>query len=189
MIDPTTGAVQPFASQDLGQVKSTLDTIGVSADKVARSLTSAFANAAVSGKSLDQTLQGIVSTLGKVVVNAGMKPVQQGLSQLISSALSGLGGGGAGGGATAFAEGGIVAQPTFFGSGGGVGLMGERGAEAIIPLSRGPDGRLGLSAGNGSAPTAVHVTISTPDADSFNRSQVQVSSAIARAVARGQRGL
>ena len=40
-----------------------------------------------------------------------------------------------------FADGGVVASPTFFGANGSVGLMGERGAEAIMPLARGPDGQ------------------------------------------------
>lgn len=35
----------------------------------------------------------------------------------------------------------------------------------------------------------VIVTISTADVESFRRSEVQIASALARAVARGQRGL
>jgi phage-related minor tail protein len=66
--------------------------------------------------------------------------------------------------------------------------MGEAGAEAIMPLARGPDGRLGVSAGGG-APTLVTVNIATPDAESFKRSEAQVSAALARAVARGRRAL
>jgi tape measure domain-containing protein len=48
-----------------------------------------------------------------------------------------------------FAKGGIVTRPTFFkfANGGQMrnGLMGEAGPEAIVPLKRGPDGRLGIS--------------------------------------------
>ena len=87
------------------------------------------------------------------------------------------------------AQGGVVAQPTFFASNGGVGLMGERGAEAIMPLARGPDGRLGVAAGPQGVPVSVTVNIAASDAESFRRSQVQITSALARAVARGQRGL
>jgi phage-related minor tail protein len=57
-----------------------------------------------------------------------------------------------------------------------------------MPLARGPDGRLGVAAGGG-APTHVTVNIATPDADSFKRSEAQVSAALARAVARGRRAL
>ena len=89
-----------------------------------------------------------------------------------------------------FADGGIVASPTYFGAGGSLGLMGERGAEAIMPLARGPNGQLGVVANGGTA-RATHVTVNiqTPDVESFRRSETQVAAALARAVARGRRGL
>jgi phage-related minor tail protein len=56
--------------------------------------------------------------------------------------------------ARAFAEGGtftnqIVTRPTYFRYGGGIGLMGEAGPEAIVPLKRMADGSLGVEAGSG----------------------------------------
>jgi phage-related minor tail protein len=87
-----------------------------------------------------------------------------------------------------FAAGGIVNSPTLFGMRGGMGLMGERGAEAILPLARGPDGRLGVQSGGGGA-VNVTVHIQTPDVAGFERSRGQVSAMIARAVQRGQRDL
>jgi len=86
-----------------------------------------------------------------------------------------------------FAQGGIVSTPTTFPMQGGTGLMGEAGPEAIMPLRRGPDGRLGVAASN-SAPT-INITINTPDADSFQRSRTQVAATLARAVDRGRRNL
>lgn len=54
----------------------------------------------------------------------------------------------AAGGARMFAQGGIVNGPTAFTFGGGqLGVMGEAGPEAIMPLKRGPDGRLGVAGG------------------------------------------
>ena len=47
-----------------------------------------------------------------------------------------------------FANGGVVNSPTMFGmSGGRTGLMGEAGPEAIMPLKRGSDGKLGVEGG------------------------------------------
>ncbi|QNK70254.1 phage tail length tape measure family protein [Variovorax sp. PAMC26660] len=40
----------------------------------------------------------------------------------------------------------VVGSPTFFPFANGIGLMGEAGPEAIMPLRRGSDGRLGVSA-------------------------------------------
>ncbi len=46
-----------------------------------------------------------------------------------------------------FASGGIVSRPTLFGmANGGIGMMGEAGDEAVMPLRRGPGGRLGVEA-------------------------------------------
>jgi len=45
----------------------------------------------------------------------------------------------------AYADGGVVGGPTFFPmSGGNTGLMGEAGPEAIMPLKRGANGKLGV---------------------------------------------
>src|SRR5690606_148301 len=43
----------------------------------------------------------------------------------------------------------IVHGPTVFPFAKGIGLMGEAGPEAIMPLHRGPDGSLGVKAGGG----------------------------------------
>ena len=128
-----------------------------------------------------------------------MKPLRSGLTALFKSALASgdgdataLAKGGviARGQVMPFAKGGVVAAPTYFPLARGMGLMGEAGTEAVMPLARGPDGRLGVSAaGTGARPVQVTVNIATPDADSFRRSEAQVAAALARAVARGQRGL
>jgi hypothetical protein len=53
---------------------------------------------------------------------------------------------GQGGKLMAFADGGIVSKPTMFPMAGGMGLMGEKGPEAVMPLQRGSDGKLGVQA-------------------------------------------
>lgn len=55
-----------------------------------------------------------------------------------------------GGSMKAFAKGGVVGGPTTFPMAGGkIGLMGEAGPEAIMPLSRGADGKLGVKMSGG----------------------------------------
>lgn len=110
---------------------------------------------------------------------------------------------GAGGGSTfgmgglfgtqpvAFAKGGVVDDPTMFGFGGGrTGLMGEAGAEAIMPLRRGPDGSLGVAmhdTGGGGQPVNITFNVSSPDAGSFMKSEAQVAAMLSRVASRGSR--
>ena len=172
-----------------------LDAITVQFGKtLSRSLASGIAH----GKGFDDILRNIGTRMIDIALKAAFKPLETGVTSALSGLFKGVGGlfngGGAGatmfdlGGATAFAEGGVINAPQYFPLGKGMGLAGERGAEAILPLARGPDGRLGVAGGGGGG-VSVHMTISTPDAESFRRSEAQVSAALTRAVARGQRNL
>lgn len=90
-----------------------------------------------------------------------------------------------GGKLTAFADGGIVNGASMFPTAGGMGLMGEAGPEAIIPLSRGKDGTLGVAGGGN------HITmnISTPDPNSFRQNTGQMMAQMNLALRRSQRNL
>jgi lambda family phage tail tape measure protein len=65
-------------------------------------------------------------------------------------------------GVTAFASGGVVNRPTMFRHGGGLGVMGEAGPEAIMPLRRLGNGRLGVEttgSGGGTQNVVVNVSV------------------------------
>ncbi|MFK8873788.1 phage tail tape measure protein [Serratia sarumanii] len=114
----------------------------------------------------------ILSDLAKIALRMAM-------SQGLQSLFGAMGGGGNNPGQVpmfANAKGGVysspslsaysgqvVNQPTFFAFAKGAGVMGEAGAEGILPLKRGPDGRLGVSAYNtasaGATGTAPQVNI------------------------------
>jgi phage-related minor tail protein len=150
----------------------------------AKAITAAFAQGATGAKSFDSVLKSLALRLSSLSLNLALKPLTGALSGGFEKLFSGLSESN-----TPFAKGGVIAAPTYFPlSPGRVGLAGEAGPEAIMPLSRGPDGRLGVAASGGLA-QHVTVNIATPDAESFRRSETYLTGLIARAVARGQRGL
>ena len=81
-----------------------------------------------------------------------------------------------------YAYGGIVNRPTLFPMANGMGLMGEAGAEAILPLRRGSNGKLGVqSSGGGSTVINVSVDASSSSVQSNGDGQ-QFGEAIATAI-------
>ncbi|MEP9379735.1 phage tail tape measure protein [Aquabacter sp. CN5-332] len=160
----------------------------------ASTLADAFTGVAVRGKDVDDVVEGIGQRFSNLALNLALKPVEQGIAGAFSSVLGispfAKGGVIAEGAVRPFAKGGVVAAPTYFPLAGGAGLMGEKGAEAILPLARGADGALGVRMeGSGGPHASVVVNVSTPDAGAFRRSDVYLSGLVARAVARGQRGV
>jgi hypothetical protein len=92
-----------------------------------------------------------------------------------------------------FGYGGVVTQPTVFPmANGNIGLMGEKDWEAVMPLARTPKGELGVKAAEGGKQTVVNgpmvqFNITTPDADSFRKTQGQLMAEASLAVQRGMR--
>lgn len=175
-----------------------LDTLDRLAQKFGQSLSKALGGNLNAGRQLDSVLGTLATRLSGIAVKAALSPVRSALQGTVKGLLGSLTGadeafarGGviAGGRVRPFASGGVVAAPTYFPMAGGTGLMGEAGPEAILPLRRGSDGRLGVAAGAGERPVSVTVNIATPDAESFRRSEAQVAASLARAVARGRRAL
>lgn len=78
----------------------------------------------------------------------GVSPLPAGMGSG-TGGIYALGGAFSGGNVIPFARGGVVSRPTLFPMANGAGLMGEAGPEAIMPLRRGPDGRLGVSGAGG----------------------------------------
>jgi phage-related minor tail protein len=194
-----------MADDDILSTSSTLDSLSLKTKELtagaqgfARAMTQAFSASIVGGKQLDDVLKSLALRISDLALKLAFKPLEKSLASGISTFLSGLTGS-AGGAASSnsvaaaagaikpFAAGGVIGTPTYFPLvGGGTGLAGEAGPEAIMPLKRGPDGRLGVAGGGGNNIT---VQIATPDLDSFKRSESYITGQIARAVARGQRSL
>ncbi|CAK7255330.1 MULTISPECIES: phage tail tape measure protein [unclassified Shinella] len=163
---------------DAGQLSAIFDDLEARSRSFGAALTNALKGAVVDGKGLESVLRGLALRMSDIALSVGLKPLEGFLSTGFSGLL---------GGATPFAKGGVVASPTYFGTGGGLGLMGEAGAEAILPLKRGPDGALGV-AGEGGG-TRIVFNVTAQDAASFRKSEGQIAAMLTRAVGRGQRSL
>jgi len=82
-----------------------------------------------------------------------------------------------------YAYGGIVNRPTLFPMKNGMGLMGEAGAEAILPLRRGANGKLGVqSSGGGSTVINVSVDASGSEVSGNTNEGNQLGNIIAVAI-------
>ncbi|MEM9049143.1 MAG: phage tail tape measure protein [Pseudomonadota bacterium] len=163
-------------------------------------LRGAFEDLVLDGGRASDVLRQLGAGLASDVFSSAIKPVQSalgsGVQSIVSGGLSSLFGGilpfanggvVASGRLRAFANGGIVDGPTAFPMRGGTGLMGEAGPEAIMPLARGADGRLGVRGAGGGV--NITMNISTPDVEGFRRSRGQIAADVSRALRQGQKNL
>jgi phage-related minor tail protein len=163
------------------------------ADRLAKgfgaSISSALSGAIVYGRNFNDVISALGLRLSSLALNAAFKPLEQGFSTLFRGMFTNTNPAPQPAPMIPFASGGVISTPSYFPLGANMGLAGERGAEAIMPLARGADGKLGVAAQTQAAPVSVTVNIAAQDAASFRRSEAYVSGAIARAVARGNRSL
>ncbi len=194
----TTGMVGAFEGE-LSRMRETMVFTGrevnVLSSGIGGGLRRAFDGLVFDGAKLSDALKSVAKSLADTVYGIAMKPVQNALGGAIASGLSGLlggimpfekGGSFSQGRVMPFAKGGVVSQATPFAMRGGQGLMGEAGPEAIMPLARGADGRLGVQSSGGGSVTVV-MNITTPDVQGFQRSQSQIAAQAQRMLSRGQR--
>ncbi len=152
-------------------------------DSVVGHMTSSMENLAITGKfRFREMTVSILQDLSKIYMRmATMKLVNYVGSYLFGGSGVSTAGGSVGGmfataahgrvfnssGLVAFARGGVVSSPTYFGFNGGRGLMGEQGSEAVMPLTRTANGNLGVQVqgmGGGTvvnAPVSVSVTVNS----------------------------
>lgn len=156
----------------------------------------AFDGLVFDGMKLSDALKSVANSIVNATYSAAIRPVQNQLGGLIAGGIEGLvnaavpfasGGAFTRGRVIPFASGGVIDRATYFPMRGGTGLMGEAGPEAIMPLSRGADGRLGIRTEGGGRPVQVVMNITTPDVQGFARSQSQIAAEMSRLIARGQR--
>lgn len=192
--------VSAALSEELGRLRQSMAytgrEVGLLSSGIAGGLRRAFAGLAMDGLKLGDALKGVARSIAESAFSVAMRPIEQAIGGALAQGMNGLlsgampfanGGSFAHGRVMPFAQGGVVSQPTYFPMRGATGLMGEAGPEAIMPLRRGADGRLGVQAASGGRPVNVTFHITTPDVQGFSRSQSQIAAQMGRLLARGER--
>lgn len=198
-LNGTVGLVSTFEGE-LSKMQESLAFTGREVNSLASGfsggLMRAFDGVVFNGAKMSDALRGLAQSMTQTVFNTAMKPVSNAIGGFLAGGLNSLmskgmpfanGGAFTSGRVMPFAQGGIVSSPTAFGMRGGTGLMGEAGPEAIMPLTRGPDGKLGVRAQGGGGGVTVVMNISTPDVAGFQRSQSQIAAQAMQALSRGSR--
>ena len=184
-------------STDTSQFDLAMESLTDATKGFGQVFSSTISRSIQTGKSFEDTIRSIGQRFSDLALNQALKPIEDSFGNILGSLVSGFsspssfnGGSFANASVTPFAKGGVVSSPTAFNFGNRLGVMGEAGAEAIMPLRRGSDGRLGVAA---SAPTAgdmnVIFNVTASDVESFRKSEGQLTAMLARAVSRGQRGI
>lgn len=188
-------------SADTTQFDNAMSALNDSTKDFGRVFSSTISGAITSGKGFEDTLRSIGQKFADLALNQALKPLENIFGNLLGNVAGSFGTGTgipgfAQGGIfqnqslVPFANGGIVSSPTPFNFGQRLGVMGEAGPEAIMPLKRGADGKLGVAAGeNAGSSMNVVFNVTSNDASSFKRSEGQIAAMLARAVSRGQRNL
>jgi len=148
--------------QSLDQANNPIKQLG---DTLKNSLGDAFTSIVDGSKSAGEAFRD----MARMVIKQAFEML---VVQPILNSMFGGGGGGSfltalfsangnaftkGGKVTPFADGGVVSAPTAFQHSGGLGVMGEAGPEAIMPLKRGKNGKLGVQAdGGGQQPVVIN---------------------------------
>jgi lambda family phage tail tape measure protein len=182
-VTKTTSAMEDFRA-GIGSYIESIGTLGANLSNVTQTAFKGLEDAIVSLTttgtfSFRQFAQSIIEEITRMVTRmliiapllrsvqslfgggggGGLLGVASSLSKTIGFGASAMGNVFAQNGIQKFARGGIVDKPTMFPFAKGIGLMGEAGPEAIMPLRRGRDGRLGVQATNGGGGVSVVVNV------------------------------
>ncbi len=178
---------------DFSEYRAGIEEITQLGRNFGSALGQAFEDVAIRGRSLSDAFKGLALSLARSSLRSATNSFSGLLSENFGTLFAGAGSSLAGAlpSILPFARGGVFSSPTLTPlNGPRLGVIGEAGPEAVLPLTRGSDGRLGVrnegAAGGGGNIT---INISTPDVPGFARAESQVAAMVARAVDRGRRNL
>lgn len=178
-------------TDELGKINDALSTAGQSAGGLLRGLVDGTLDWRDALMQAGQIMLKLLNDMNRAQGGSGI--FGGGFFQSFIGGLLGVGWakGGAfdGGRVMPFASGGIVDRPTMFPMAKGAGLMGEAGPEAIMPLHRGADGKLGVRMAGARSESLRLEIVSRFDGDGgFNTAVERTSGPIAEAAAANAAG-
>lgn len=164
-------AVEKYAKDLKDSTKSEFDELRQAIEGWGKSSSDAIVDFAMTGKtSFTDMIDSMISDILRMLVYQNItKPLATSISSFTGSALSELGGDWSGmvferhgdafsgGRILPYARGGVVDHPTIFPMAHGYGLMGEAGAEGILPLKRTASGDLGVQATGAGGEVTVNI--------------------------------
>ena len=194
------GVILAEFRNEVGRLQSAVQATGKDLQTLekglSRGLRKAFDGVFLDGMKASDALRMVARSMIETTYSAAITPVTDQLGGVLADGIGAVtrgmfafekGGSFAPGRVMPFAKGGVVSGATAFPMRGATGLMGEAGPEAIMPLSRGADGSLGVRMQDGGRPVTVVMNIQTPDVQGFQRSQGQIAVQLSRALMRGNR--
>ena len=186
-------------NMDTSEARKQLKLLNTESLNLGSSVKSAFESIAIKGRDVEGVFKSLALSLSRRAFSQAFQPINglfDGIAGGAGGALANIFGFAKGGvfsggvGASSAMGGGLLNSPVAFplGGSGNIGVAGEAGPEAILPLARGADGALGVRAAN-TAPVNITINISTPDVEGFRRSQGEIAATLQQIVSRGNRNL
>ena len=146
MAEETTSESVASLSDNIDTLTLRTRNLETGANSFARAMASAFTSSVSGGKQFDDVLKTLALRLSDLSLRLALQPLAKSIVGSFNGLFAGLGGGTGGakdliaamGAIKPFAAGGVVGTPSYFPlASGGMGLAGEAGPEAIVPLARG----------------------------------------------------
>ncbi len=161
-------------------IKSVAEEIQGAVKNAFQGMEDALVKFVITGKlNFAEFTRSVLADLTRIAIRQAMLNMFGGIFSFLKNAQGNAFGAN---GVIPYAKGGVVNSPTVFPFKNGVGLMGEAGAEAILPLKRGRSGNLGVEASGSSNNIVVNVDASGTEVQGDDAQSSQLGKLIGLAV-------